>query len=103
MPDCQITIFRNANCSGSALVFDGPAEFRDLSNLPGAMQCWANQIGGLRTGLKCWAILYEEENFQGASVIITPGGTLLPRGVDEKGIFSIKLFRYNPEAFINLN
>lgn len=58
---------------------------------------WGDQIDSIITGPNCWVVVYEDENYEDASMIIGPGSQLAHLGGMEDNIDSIRIFDHNPQ------
>lgn len=94
---CYVTIYKDDNFGGKTLTLRGPAEFRNLKNLPGADEDWGDSIGSLRTGPNTWVTVYNDEDFNDDHYTYGPGSEI--RGLpNDDDIDSIRIFDSNPEA-----
>lgn len=91
---CYIDIFEDTNFNDNSLRVHGPAEYSNLQSLGG--HDWGDQIGSVRTGPNCWAIVYSDENFSDTSNVIGPNSVISDLGDLEDEIDSMKLLDHAP-------
>jgi hypothetical protein len=79
---CFVQVWDGPRHTGITDYVNGPKPWMNLRDMPGA-RVWANRIRSMKTGLTARAVVYAEENFQGASIRLAPDRdyAVLPEGI----------------------
>jgi hypothetical protein len=91
---CYIDIFEDEDFDDDSLRVHGPAEYSGLEHLGG--HDWGDRIASVRTGPKCWALMYADKGFDDTRNVIGPGSVISNLGDMEDEIESMKLFDHAP-------
>ena len=62
---CYVILYKNTGMSGKTLRLDGPAQYRNLKNLPGSDEDWGDSIGSIETGPNARLVVFDDEDFSG--------------------------------------
>ena len=65
MSNCYVIIYEDTGLKGKTLRLEGPAEYKNLKNLPGSDQDWGDKIGSVETGPNARLVVYDDEDFSG--------------------------------------
>lgn len=79
--DCYVQLFDGDNFTDDNIVVDGPGEFSDLSDLPGASKNWNDEADSFKVGENTTVTMWSETGFEGESVTYG-GGTEETSGIE---------------------
>ena len=68
---CFVQVWDGPHLTGITDYINGPKAYLTLRDLPGA-RVWRNRIRSMKTGVAARATVYGDENFQGASLRLSP-------------------------------
>lgn len=88
IPDCAVQLFDGDNYKDDTIVIDGPGEFPNLENLPGADKNWNDEGDSFKAGKNATVTFWTKTNFQGDSITFKKGEQR--PSVDEPSSMKIK-------------
>lgn len=86
--DCTITLYDGDNFEDDKVTLDGPAEYPDLSDLPGTDKNWDDEADSFKASENAIAIFWSQPNFQGDSTVFKAGAEEM--SVDEPRSLKIR-------------
>lgn len=84
---CYVQLFDGDNYTDDTIVIDGPGEFSDLANLPGANKDWNDEADSFKSGANTTVTFWTRTGFEGGSITYE-GGAQEP-SVDEPSSMKI--------------
>lgn len=84
---CYVQLFDGDNYTDDTITIDGPGEFSNLSNLPGADKDWNDEADSFKSGMNTTVTFWIERGFKGDSITYD-GGAQEP-SIDEPSSMKI--------------
>lgn len=86
--ECEITLYDGDNFEDDHITLEGPAEYSDLTHLPGSDKNWDDEADSFIASENAVAIFWLKPDFQGDSIVFKAGAE--ERSVEEPRSLKIR-------------